>query len=195
MIHACHLTLCELIMKMIEMNIEKTNRLNFRSCLEALSRPGTMYKLEPLFGSGLLAMASVWLYSEVSYNYEGSLDFEMVAALTGTKRSVASEADYLFSDVVDTKMLQEAKLGTADSPEKNAILLFQCADLQEGIQVNLQGPGIDGVFTCNLPVSLDFIDHFKQKNSEYPLGIDIFLIDDEMRVMGLPRTVNIEVIA
>ncbi len=181
-------------MKMIEMNVEKTNRYNFRSCLEALSRPGTIYQLEPLFDSGLLAMASVWLYSEVSYNYEGSLNFEMVAALTGSKRSKACEADYLFSDSVNIKMLQEAKVGTSDSPEKSAILLFQCVDLQEGIHVKLKGPGIETVFETTLPLSVEFIDQFKLKNGEYPIGVDIFLIDEKLRVIGLPRTLSIEVV-
>jgi alpha-D-ribose 1-methylphosphonate 5-triphosphate synthase subunit PhnH len=40
----------------------------------------------------------------------------------------------------------------------------------------------------------DFIEQFQEKNSSFPNGVDLFLIDTAHRLMGLPRTVHIEVI-
>jgi alpha-D-ribose 1-methylphosphonate 5-triphosphate synthase subunit PhnH len=44
-------------------------------------------------------------------------------------------------------------------------------------------------------VQADFIEHFQEKNSSFPNGVDLFLIDMANRIVGLPRTVHIEVIA
>jgi alpha-D-ribose 1-methylphosphonate 5-triphosphate synthase subunit PhnH len=180
---------------MIEIDTEKINRINFRNCLDAMSHPGKIYPVTPLFDSGLLAVASVLLYSEVTYHYQGALNFQVVAALTGAGRSSIECADYLFSDRPDRNALQKAKAGTAESPEDSAILLFQCNDLTTGTQVILSGPGIDGSFTTRLPMQADFIEHFQEKNSSFPNGVDLFLIDMANRIVGLPRTVHIEVIA
>ena len=179
---------------MIEIDTEKINRLNFRNCLDALSHPGKIYSVTPLFDSGLLAMASVLLYSEVTYHYQGALNFQVVAALTGAGISPIEHADYFFSDRPDRLALQKAKSGTAESPEDSATLLFQCNDLTTGTQVILSGPGIDGSFITRLPMQADFIEHFQEKNSSFPNGVDLFLIDMAHRIVGLPRTVHIEVI-
>jgi alpha-D-ribose 1-methylphosphonate 5-triphosphate synthase subunit PhnH len=180
---------------MIEIDTEKINRINFRNCLDAMSHPGSIYPVTPLFDSGLLAMASVLLYSEVTYHYQGALNFQVVAALTGAGRSPVERADYLFSDRPDQLALQKAKSGTAESPEDSATLLFQCNDLTTGTQVILSGPGIDGSLTTRLPMQADFIEHFQEKNSSFPNGVDLFLIDMAHRLVGLPRTVHVEVIA
>jgi len=182
-------------MQTVEIDIEKINRMNFRNCLEALSRPGTIYQLEPLFNSGILAMASVLLYSEVSYHYHGNLDFQMIAAITGAKAEKAERADYLFCDSVDLSFLEKAKLGPADNPEDSAVVFFQCDNLDAGTSVRFSGPGVDGTSAGILPISSDLIIFFTEKNSEYPIGLDLFFVDSKNRILGLPRTVNIEVIS
>lgn len=180
---------------MIEIDIEKINRINFRSCLSALSQPGSMYPLTTLFDSALLAMASVLLYTEVGYHYDGELDFQMISALTGAEVQSIELADYLFFDAPNTAVLKEAKIGTAENPESSASLLFQCKDVTDGIAVNLAGPGIDGSLQSRLPVGADFIGLLQEINSEFPTGLDVFFIDTNNRVLGLPRTTSIEVLA
>ncbi len=178
---------------MREIDTEKLNRANFRKCLEALSHPGKLYPVLPLFDSGLLALASVLLYSEVTYHYQGALNFQVVTALTGAKIASPEQADYLFSDQPDQLALQGAKAGVGESPEDSATLLFQCDDLTTGYPVILTGPGIDGSFAARLPLQADFIKHFQEKNSSFPSGVDLLLIDKACRIVGLPRTVQIEV--
>ena len=180
---------------MIEIDIEKINRKNFRSCLSALSQPGSIYPLQPLFDSALLAMASVLLYTEVGYHYDGEQDFQMVAALTGAKTQPVALADYLFFDAPNTAALKEAKTGTAENPESSANLLFQCEDVSNGLPVHLSGPGIDGSLQTRLPVGTDFIAFLQDINSEFPTGLDVFFIDTGNRILGLPRTTGIEVLS
>lgn len=180
---------------MIEIDIEKINRMNFRSCLSALSQPGSIYPLQPLFDSALQAMASVLLYTEVGYHYDGEQDFQMVTALTGAKLQSIGLAEYLFFDVTDSAVLKEAKRGTAENPESGATLLFQCEDVSDGLPVNLSGPGIDGSLQARLPVGANFIGVLQEINSAFPTGLDLFFVDTRSRILGLPRTTNIEVLS
>lgn len=177
-------------------DIEQTNRNNFRSSLEALARPGQLQPVIPLFGSGLLAMASVLLYAEVSYFYRGALDFELIRAVCGAGVSPPQEADYLIFDSPDHLYLAEVKTGSAESPEQGATLLFGYHERQGGqTGVRLSGPGIRGSKELTLPVTADFIHRLSEKNESFPMGVDCFLVSSENTLLGLPRTTRIEVMA
>ena len=179
-----------------EHDIEWTNRQNYRSSLQALSRPGEVQPVSPLFGSGLLAMASVLLYAEVSFYGEPGLDFRLIRALCGAQPVSRQEADYLFFAEPHHDHLREAKTGTAESPEFGATLLFGCPRLDAGgTRAALSGPGIDGRVTSFLPVSETFISVLQEKNSSFPMGIDLFFIGDDNTLLGLPRTTRIEVLS
>jgi alpha-D-ribose 1-methylphosphonate 5-triphosphate synthase subunit PhnH len=180
-----------------EHDIERSNRENYRSILRAISRPGEIQPVIPLFGSGLLAMASVLLYAEVSYYGDPSLDFQLIRALCGPRCVAQQEADYLFFADPHHDHLHRAKVGTAESPEFGATLLFGCEGLGAGwgTTVLLSGPGIDGRSRCVLPVSETFIAALQEKNSSFPMGIDLFFVGKDNRLFGLPRTTRIEVIA
>ena len=178
-----------------EHNIEKINRDNFRSSLEALSRPGEMQPVLPLFNSGLLAMASVLLYAEVSHYYAGNLDFDMVRALTGSEQSSQDGADYLFFDAPHPEQLNLVKRGTAENPESSATLIYDLTTVTEGVtKVQLSGPGIQKKKESMLPLSNDFITELMRVNKDFPFGVDLLLICSGNNLVGLPRTTRIEVV-
>jgi alpha-D-ribose 1-methylphosphonate 5-triphosphate synthase subunit PhnH len=180
-----------------EYDIEKINRNNFRSSLEALARPGKEQIIQPLFGSGLLAMASVFLYAEVTYYYQGELDFELIRALCGSQQTMPDEADYLFFDAPLTQCLEPVKTGTPESPELSATLLFSYTDehLSEGVDVVISGPGINRFRQLTLPTSIQFLRKLQEKNEVFPMGIDIYFISPHNEILGLPRTTHMEFIA
>lgn len=180
-----------------EHDIEKINRANFRSSLDALARPGELRRIVPLFDSPLLAMASVLLYAEVSHYYEGTLDFALVRALCGSPLAQAAQADYLFFEAPRADYLEQAKPGTPESPELSATLVFDCSSIEHHhtSRVILIGPGIRQQKELVLPVGTDFLDTFREKNDSFPLGIDLFLITADSHLLGLPRTTHIEVAA
>jgi len=180
---------------MKEHDLERANRKNFRNSLEAMARPGEIQPITPLFGSGLLAMASVLLYAEVSCFYQGNLDFELIRAICGARTACREMADYLFFDSPDPAELAEVKTGTAESPEQGATLLFDCSyPGHEETKVRLSGPGIDGTKKITLPVTAIFLARLAEKNESFPMGIDLFFIDRNNMLFGLPRTTRIEVI-
>lgn len=152
--------------------------------------------LLPLFDSPILAMASVLLYAEVTHYYGGQLDFEMARALCGSCCVEAEQADYLFFDTPEEEHFEAVKTGTPENPEKSATCVFYCkeADQKKGTRVALSGPGIDGSCETILPVTVAFIAALQQKNEDFPMGIDVFFITEDMNILGLPRTTTIEVI-
>ena len=174
-------------------DIEQYNRANFRAALDALSRPGERYLIRPLFSSPLLAMASVLLYGETSYFYEGKADFELVAAISGAASRAATEADYLFADAPEQALMEAARVGSGESPETGATLIF-LADAATSTQVRLTGPGIDGLKEISLPLSKACIKARQCKNAYFPLGIDLLLLDTESKVLALPRTTAVEIL-
>lgn len=179
-----------------EHDIERINRENFRNSLDALARPGKQQIITPLFGSGLLAMASVLLYAEVTYCYQGDLDFHLIKAVCGAKSAPAAEADYLFFDTPDPDFLFHSKTGTAENPEFSATLVFGYSTAEsDNIDVNLSGPGINGRYETSLPIDKLFVDTLKEKNQSFPMGIDLFIIGEDNILIGLPRTTQIEVLS
>jgi len=171
-------------------DIEKNNRKNFKSMLDALSMPGTVHKLEPTFESSLLAVASVLLYSETSYFYEGDEDFSLIEAISNTSLQICEKADYIFSDTLNADLLQQAKKGDFINPDFSATLIFRCEDFHKHTY-SLSGPGIDKNREVNLPVNQSFIDTLQKNNSNYPKGLEVFFINDINEVTALSRTTKI----
>lgn len=177
-------------------DIEKINRENFRASLEALSRPGERHNIRPLFDSGLLAMASVLLYAEVTYFYRGNLDFNLIEAISGTRPDVTDRSDYLFFETNDPAPIELAKPGTPENPETGATMLFCCdAPSASPTETVITGPGINGEKRVVFPISKAFIEQLMIKNSNFPQGVDVFLIEGNKTLTGLPRTTNIKVVA
>jgi alpha-D-ribose 1-methylphosphonate 5-triphosphate synthase subunit PhnH len=174
-------------------DLEKLNRENFKSLMDCLSQPGSANKINPLFDSKLLAVANVLLYSEVSYFYEGSRDISLIEAITNPKKESLQKADYIFSDVIDKELLKEAKRGDYINPDFSSTLIFVCEKFDK-TDVKLSGPGIDGHKITKLPCDEDFIKVFNEKNSSYPMGVELFFINNLGEIMALSRTTKVEVI-
>lgn len=175
-------------------DIELLNRNNFRNCLEALARPGDLFQIKPFADSGLMAMAAMLLYSEVTFYQQAEEDWGMIEALSNSKEVAVKEADYLFLSTPFEYILQETKTGDQQNPEFSATLICCCDDLTSGIGVILRGPGIDGTKETNLPVTSDFLELLAQKNKHFPIGVDIYFISGDHKVCGLPRTTMVEIV-
>jgi alpha-D-ribose 1-methylphosphonate 5-triphosphate synthase subunit PhnH len=174
-------------------DIEKLNRDNFKSIMNALSMPGNIEKIEPFYSSNLLAVANCLLYSEVSYFYEGSEDFDLVNAITNATKTSECKADYIFCDELNDYLLNKAKIGTSLEPEFSGTLIFKCKSF-DGLKVKLSGCGIDKEKILSLPIDKSFMEFFNEKNSYFPLGNEVFFIDENSQIIALSRTTKVEVI-
>jgi len=174
-------------------DLEKLNRKNFRAIMSALSMPGVIKKISPLYNSGFLALSSVLLYNEVTYFYSGDKNLSLVSDICNSKKQTAEMADYIFCDQINNNLLSVAKRGTFINPEFSATLIFACKDFNQTLAL-LSGPGIDGEKTVSLPCDIEFISTLQEKNSNYPLGVEIFFLNQKNELLALSRTTKIEVL-
>lgn len=174
-------------------DIEKLNRDNFKSMMNALSMPGKVEKISSLFESSFLAIANTLLYSEVSFYYKGKEEFELIKAITNPKDEKANEADYIFCDELNEHLFNKGKIGTSKDPEFSATFIFKCKDFN-GLKIKLTGPGIDGMKEVELPIDESFVDSFNEKNSYYPLGNEVFFLNENSEIIAISRTTKMEVI-
>lgn len=175
------------------MDMEKLNRENFKSLVDAFSMPGKISTVQPVLDSSLLAIANVLLYNEVTFFYQGKEDISMVKAITNAKETSYMEADYIFSDSINGSFVKEAKKGDHKNPDFSATLIFKCQDFDK-TEVEITGPGIDISRHISLPCDKEFINILMKKNSDFPLGVDLFFLNDNDQVLALSRTTKIKAI-
>ncbi len=189
----------------------------YRRLLDAMARPGKINDLGPVrekippeaaLAPGLAVMALTLLDGEVSFAVLSQAPEAAERYLKWSTRSrpaPLTEADYIFVDKhlnagETAALLQGAKRGTLLRPDQSATLFLAVTRLAapgEGvpgtIHLRLKGPGIPGErpgAVVGLPRL--WIAGRCQVNSEYPLGIDMVLVDSAGRIMALPRTTTVE---
>ncbi|MEC9492521.1 phosphonate C-P lyase system protein PhnH [Flexistipes sp.] len=174
-------------------NINDLNRDNFRILMHSLAHPGTNGQIKPVFDSFFLGIASCLLYPEVAFFYKGTEDFSLLNLITNSNKAPLETADYIFCDGITVDPVTQAKSGTFKNPEFSASVFFKCRDF-DGIRLKISGPGIKNFNNITLPVDKYFIESLNKKNGLYPLGIEVFFINDEGLITALSRTTTIEVI-
>lgn len=174
------------------MDMEKLNRKNFKSLSDALAMPGKITQLQPVFNGFLSSIASVLLFSEVSYYYCGNEDFSVIEAIANPSIASSKEADYAFSDAINATLIHDAKKGDYLNPDFSATLIFKCEDFNY-CTFCLSGPGINEKKEVNLPCDKQFIEALMEKNSDYPLGVEVFFINTIGELIALSRTTKVEV--
>lgn len=112
---------------------------------------------------------------------------------TGARLAGADTADHAFlGKIADLSVLDVLRIGTDLYPDDGATIVVK-AQIGTGERLRLSGPGVDGAVQINIG---GLPDGFWAKRADclrYPMGFDIFLID-EGRVIGLPRSTIIEVL-
>lgn len=178
---------------MHNIDLEKNNRENYRQILDVLSMPGTKKDIDKVFDSYTLAIASVLLYSEVSYFNNTNEDFSVIDAITNTKKTTVENADYLFCDKNLNEILEKVKKGTFLNPDYSCTIIY-CCDSFDGLNIILKGPGINIQREESYPIDNDFIKIFKE-TVEYPLGNEIFFLNKTNgEIKALSRTTKLELV-
>ncbi|QOG12344.1 phosphonate C-P lyase system protein PhnH [Arcobacter sp. FWKO B] len=174
-------------------DIEKNNRETFRVLLNALSMPGNVEKVNKIFNSYTLSIASTLLYSEVSYINNTEEEFTLIDAITNAKQQNIQNADYVFCCSLDG-VLNEIKKGSYISPEDSATIIYLVNSF-EGLNISLKGPGIDKEKKATYPIDEDFVYEFNKRNKSYPLGNEIYFLNKTNgEIKALSRTTKLEVV-
>lgn len=182
----------------------------FRTLLDALSRPGTVGRVEHVLPAAqangthrsradlaalaaLLALCdystSVWL-AQPDTALASALRFHTGAPLVD---DVQDAAFAYVHDAASLPALEQFSLGAAESPEQSVTLLIRVEAMTGGTPVELTGPGIERTVTI-APVGLP--EHFWRERASlaplFPCGIDCYLVCGNA-LIGLPRTTQAKV--
>ena len=180
---------------------------SYRKLLNVMSRPGEIENISDLsekldidievYKSNYLIMLML-LDGEVSFNvYSENREKinKIVGQITNSKLKPFHEADYLFvtkeaKNITDVMSI--CKVGDLSNPHKSATLIIEVENLDNNKELKLTGPGIKDSNYLSFESNKEWLKIRNEKNKEYPLGIDIILIDEKGNLACLPRTTKVQ---
>jgi alpha-D-ribose 1-methylphosphonate 5-triphosphate synthase subunit PhnH len=166
----------------------------FRTILEAMSRPGSLHAIHFDEQSNTLsAVLATLLDGTVTLADPGALVSVADWPLLQSSQDKIETADFIICKG-QSKPDITPKLGTLESPEQSATLILKVESLIEGaLSVLLTGPGINGSQSVSISgLDTDWLSNREDWVCEFPLGVDLILIDDK-RLIAIPRTTKVEV--
>ncbi|MED3984383.1 phosphonate C-P lyase system protein PhnH [Peribacillus simplex] len=181
----------------------------YRKLVTATSRPGTLVVLEREAKtldvqmeclSSTILLARTVLDPEVTFKViskAGETVSRMINQLTYSKPVDLPEADFIFilHDASEEQMkeaLTKAKVGNLLNPHESAMIILEVPDVTKGDSMILSGPGIQQESFISLPNVSAWLGARNEKNIEFPLGIDMYFVDRQDRLIALPRTTHIK---
>lgn len=176
----------------------------FRAIMDAMARPGTIRPaaglvhppapLSPVAAAVALTLCDndtpVWLDPALQASTVKSwLGFHTGAPLAHTPADahfalVASPAELI--------ALENFSQGTQEYPDRSTTLILQVTSLTSGIDLLLEGPGIEkAAILAPAALPRHFTEQWKQNRSRFPRGVDVIFAAPE-GVACLPRTTRIK---
>ena len=177
----------------------------FRTILHCMSRPGTIKSIvevseqeeqREFCPNSIFLSAMTLLNAEVRFHVigENAASIEaLFSAYTLSKATDLYKADYIFI-MQDAQqqfvhdVFTEAKKGTLVDPQQSATVIIETESLTNEHHLVLEGPGIANKENVEITASEYWMVARAEANKEYPLGVDMVLIDRKSNVMCLPRT-------
>jgi phosphonate C-P lyase system protein PhnH len=185
---------------------------HYRTLLQATARPGTIGQLDdislevpPQLSRATALVVLALFSSDVSYLLEcaAAASAHFIETETGAKPNEAEHADFLILPEANRlDSLERARAGTLTYPDLGATAIVQVAAISPApmpgaLRLRLTGPGIeDEVEVFVLGAGEPLFRLFRERNAEFPMGIDAFFTCDSLSagpcVLALPRTTRVE---
>lgn len=170
----------------------------FRTLLQAMSHPGTLYSLsEPRtedneWGAALVVLQAL-VDHEVTFHVaaDDGYPHEQLLRRTGARSAPLDQANFVLTDAAHALTAIEAALeGPFEEPERSATVVVVCDALGFGpTVVELTGPGVDGERRFAVDgLGDDFFPALARRNAVFPSGIDVVLVDHGQQVACVPRS-------
>ena len=177
----------------------------FRIILDSMSRPGKINRMpqmdiEPPAGinNAAVLIGFALLNADVSFfvTSDNSAAITPYIALNTTAQPKSIlDADFIFMDGLDDEaIIADAKTGTLSYPEESATIIISVDEinedaLAESIKLTLKGPGIETESQVSIKgINPEILNAVKEQNLEFPLGIDVMLVDKDNRIVCIPRS-------
>jgi len=187
---------------------ESYTQKTFKTLMQTMSRPGTVQQLDLREGDApYMPILLTLLDNEVTFAIQGDANSEGIIEdikdniidgiilATGSKQTSVEQADFIL--VTDgTNVADKAKRGDLRYPDKGATIIYQVNSLNgSDLPIRLKGPGIPGERVLTVDgFCQEEIVNVKAANQDFPMGVDLILVDSEARVSCIPRTTRTEVV-
>jgi len=180
----------------------------FRKILAATASPGSIVELGPEaelldlelpINKGILLVALALLDAETSFFAaapkasswtEAASPVEAISHMTYAKGAYPDEADFIFALGKEgaAEAIAAAKAGTLVDPHLGATVVIEVEALSDDGALVLTGPGIESSTRLGVLPDPAWLAARDSKNVEFPLGIDLILVDSRYRLTSVPRT-------
>jgi len=166
----------------------------FRSVMEAMARPGSIYEISGAIPPAPLSKAAGAVLltlcdTDTPIYLAGSADCDAVRAWlafhTGAPLVGPSHCVFALGTWEALNPLTNYSIGTSQYPDRSATLIVEQPDLSQGGAV-LEGPGIKTTASLSLPD----VQAFQFNSGLFPLGLDFIFTAGE-RVAALPRSTKV----
>jgi alpha-D-ribose 1-methylphosphonate 5-triphosphate synthase subunit PhnH len=170
--------------------------------MDSMARPGKLNQLggvaiapPPGLNPASALVGLALLNADVSYyaSAQSSSVADYLRLNTDSVPTNATEADFLFLQGIDSPAaLAEAKTGQLADTGAFVVIDVETLSkmpLTNACALRLEGPGVKGheiVFVKGINETL--LSTIREKNAEYPLGVDTILTDREGRILCVPRS-------
>jgi alpha-D-ribose 1-methylphosphonate 5-triphosphate synthase subunit PhnH len=170
--------------------------------LASLAQPGRVFRLPaavtrpeagPAVGPGIVPLALAVIGSKIAV--AGAPDWQArIWQGTGASTSDIAEAELVaLPGPADPAMIPRLRRGSSLAPEDGAKVGLGCHVLRAGgpgeVTVELSGPGVRGRTRLGVDgISSDVFDALRAVNATFPAGVDVWLVDEQGQVSGLPRS-------
>jgi alpha-D-ribose 1-methylphosphonate 5-triphosphate synthase subunit PhnH len=199
-----------------------TSQAVFRVLLESLARPGRVLALPAdgaEAGPGIVPLALAVIGSKVSVAGEPWWQ-ERICRATGAQPAGIEVADMVaIYGKAEAETVSLLRRGSAAAPEDGAKVGLACGTLSEGTLsegvlsqgalsqsalspsgpgqtiIELSGPGVPGRVRLGVDgVGREVFGALREANAMFPAGVDVWLVDANGRVAGLPRSARLAVV-
>lgn len=180
----------------------------YRKIVDAMSRPGQIHSIKAqadkldLEGgcfNSTLVLALMLLDTEQTFDViaaQPTAITKLITQLTYAKAAATERADLIFvlNDAKPEdleKAFRAAYPGNLMNPHKSAMIIIEADVVSNDRNLILTGPGIEHESYVTVNTIDRWVELRAQKNSEYPLGIDLIFTDVNANILCLPRTTQI----
>jgi len=162
----------------------------FRALMTAFAFPGRRQPLPPCTDAkGPTCVAAILCDKEVTLADPHQLIQPVDIRRLGTVEAETDHASFIVADGSRPPAF-DLTLGTLGAPEQGATIIIRVASLEDSsdFPLILRGPGIDGQQSLAVRgLNGDWLIARARWNQNFPMGVDLILVDDTQMV-ALPRT-------
>lgn len=183
---------------MIGSNAALDSQQIFRVLLQATASPGEIMTLPRAGNNPSEALLSALLDQEVTFCVIGEATKleERLSLQTGARVAEVTGADFaLVLNGGSRGAVLKLKRGTLETPQEGSTAIYAVQRLAGcgSLMLKLSGPGVPGTRALGVEgLAGQELEVIHESRARYPLGVDIYLVDEAWQMAALPRSTFIE---